>query len=61
MQWKLKDMKISENKLNEELKSMRLAFIKQEESDSVKIALEHMTLEQIQIYNSLGLGKFMVN
>lgn len=61
MQWKLKDMKLLENRLNDELKSMRLAFIKQEGSSFVKSVLEHMTPEQIQVYNSLDLSRFITN
>ena len=61
MQWKLKDMKLSENGLNDELKSMRIAFIKQEGSNSVKKVLENMTPEQIDIYSKLNLGKYMLN
>jgi len=61
MQWKLKEMALSENRLNEELKGMRLAFIKQEGSNSMKKALENMTLEQMNIFSKLNLGKYMVN
>lgn len=61
MQWKLKDMKLSENRLNEELKNMRLAFIKQEGSNSVKKVIENMAPEQIDIYSKLNLKKYMLN
>ena len=61
MIWKLKDLKLSENKLNEELKSMRIAFVKQEGSNSVKKVLENMTPEQIEIYSALKLKKYLPN
>ena len=61
MQWKLKDLKLSENRLNEELRSMKLAFLKQEGSNSVKKVLENMSPEQMEIYSKLNLGKFMPN
>ena len=60
MQWKLKDLKLSEYKLNEELKNMRLAFVKREEN-SVKTVLENMSHEQIEIYSALDLKKYLVN
>jgi len=61
MIWKLKDLKLSENKINEELKSMRIAFVKQEGSNSVKKVLENMTPEQIEIYSALNLKRFLPN
>jgi len=61
MIWKLKYLKLSENKLNEELKSIRIAFVKQEDSNSVKKVLENMTPEQIEIYSALNLKRFIVN
>ena len=61
MQWKLKELKLSENRLNDELKGMRLAFIKQEGSNSVRKVLENMTPEQIEVYSKLNLGKYMLN
>ena len=61
MQWKLKDMGLSENQLNDELRSMRLAFIKQEGSNSIRKVIENMSPEQIDIYSKLNLGKYMVN
>jgi len=61
MVWKLKDLKLSENRINEELKSMRIAFVKQEGSNSVKKVLENMTPEQIEIYSTLNLKRFLVN
>jgi len=61
MIWKLKDLKLSENRINEELKSMRIAFVKQEGSNSVKKVLENMTPEQIEIYSALNLKRFLPN
>jgi hypothetical protein len=61
MIWKLKDLKLSENKLNEELKNMRIAFVKQEGFNSVKKVLENMTPEQIEIYSVLNLKRYLVN
>jgi transposase len=61
MQWKLKDLNHSENRLNDELRSMKLAFLKQEGSNSVKKVLENMSPEQMEIYSKLNLGKFMPN
>ncbi len=61
MQWKLKDLKLSEYRLNEELRNMRIAFVKQEESNSVKTVLENMTPEQMDIYSALNLKKYLVN
>jgi len=61
MQWKLKELKLSENQLNNELKGMRIAFVKQEGSNSVKKVLENMTPEQIEIYSKLNLGKYIPN
>ena len=61
MQWKLKSMNLSENCLNEELKSMRLAFVKQEGDNSIRRVLENMTLEQMNIFSKLNLGKYMLN
>ena len=59
MQWKLRDLKLSENRLNEELRDMRVAFVKQEGSNSVKTVLENMTAEQIGIYFALNLKQFI--
>lgn len=59
MQWKLKDMKLTENNLNEELKNMRIAFVKQEGSNSVKKVLENMTPEQMEIYSKLNLRAYL--
>jgi hypothetical protein len=40
---------------------MRLAFVKQKDSSSVKKVLESMTPEQIRIYSALGLEKYLPN
>jgi transposase len=61
MQWKLKDLNHSENQLNDELRSMRLAFLKAEGSNSVKKVLENMSPEQMEIYSKLNLGKYLPN
>ena len=56
---KLKNLQLSEPKIVEEIRNMRIAFIKQENSNSVKKVLETMTSEQIQIYNALKLERFL--
>lgn len=61
MLWKLKDLDMSEQKITDELKNMRLAFIKQKNSKSVKKVLESMTPEQIRIYSALNLEKYLPN
>lgn len=61
MVWKLRNLKLPENRLNEELESMRLSFVKQEGSNSVKKVLENMTPEQIEIYSALNLKRYLVN
>lgn len=61
MQWKLKDLRLSETQLNEEIKNIRLAFVKQEGSNSIKKVLENMTPEQMDIYSKLNLGKYLPN
>lgn len=57
---KLKHLKLSESRIVEEIKNMRIAFIKQQNSNSVKKVLETMTQEQIQIYNTLNLQQFIL-
>lgn len=61
MLWKLKDLQLSEYRLTEELRNMRISFIKQEGSNSVKTVLENMTSQQIEIYSALNLKKYLVN
>ena len=59
MLWKLKDLKMSEQTIVEELRSMRLGFVKQKDSNVVNKVLENMTPEQIELYNALGLKKYL--
>lgn len=61
MLWKLKTLNLSENRITEELKNMRLAFIKGKESNSVKKVLENMTSEQVSLYSALHLERYMPN
>ncbi len=61
MLWKLKELKLSEQKITEELKTMRLAFVKQKDSNSVKKIMENMTTEQIIIHSTLHLEKYLPN
>ncbi len=61
MLWKLKELKLSEQKITEELKTMRLAFVKQKDSNVVKKVMENMTSEQISLYLTLGLEKYLPN
>jgi transposase len=56
---KLKQLELSESRIVEEIKNMRIAFIKQENSNSIKKVMETMTKEQIQIYNTLKLERFL--
>lgn len=58
MLWKLKDLKISEQTIVSELRNIRIGFIKQKDSNSIKQVLENMTPEQIKLYNSLKLEKY---
>jgi len=59
MLWKLKSLEMSENKITEEIKNMRLAFIKEKESNSVKKVIENMTPEQIKLYSELESDKYL--
>jgi len=61
MLWKLKALDLSEQRITEELKNMRLAFIKEKDSNSVKKVLENMTPEQVRLYFVLNLEKQMPN
>src|SRR3989338_4981385 len=61
MQWRLKDMNLSENQLNDGLKNMRLAFVKEEGSNSIRKVLENMSPEQMELYSKLNLGKYLPN
>jgi transposase len=59
MQFKLKNLKLSDTKLEHELNNMRLAFIKQKNSKSIKTVIENMNKTQLEIYSKLDLGKYM--
>ena len=61
MLWRLKGMGLTEQRIIEEIRSMRLAFVKEHGSTSVKKVLERMTPEQIEIYSALDLGRYMPN
>lgn len=61
MLWKLQEFNLSEQRITEELRSMRLAFVKEKESNSVKKVLENMTPEQVGIYSTLHLEKYLPN
>ena len=56
---KLKHLNLSEQKLVDELRNMRLGFIMQKESNIVTKVLENMTPEQIKLYNILDLEKYL--
>lgn len=59
MLWKLKHLKLSERRIEEEIRSMRLAFVKQEGSNAVKEVMEYMTPSQIEVYDALNLKRFI--
>jgi transposase len=61
MLWKLKEIRLTERQIVREIRAMRLAFVKEQGSTSVKTVLERMTPEQMQIYSSLELGRFISN
>jgi len=61
MLWKLKSLEMGENKITEELKNIRLAFIKEKETNSVKKVMENMTPEQVRLYSALNLEKQIPN
>lgn len=61
MQLKLKDLNLSDTKLEHELNNMRIAFIKQENSKSIKTVIENMNKTQLEIYSKLDLGRYMSN
>ena len=61
MLWKLKEIGLTERQIVKEIRAMRLAFVKEQGSTSVKTVLERMTPEQMQIYSSLELGRFISN
>ena len=59
MLWKLKGLKMSEQTVVNELRNMRLGFVKQKDSNAVNKVLENMTPEQIKLYAALGLEKYL--
>ncbi len=61
MLWKLKDLELSEKEIVKEIRSMRLAFVKQKDSNSVRKVLECMSKNQMEIYSRLRLGEFLPN
>jgi transposase len=61
MLWKLKSLKMTDKKITEEIRNMRLAFVKKDDSNSVKYVLENMTPEQIRIYIALGMERYLPN
>ena len=61
MLWKLKDIKLSEGNTIKIIRDIRLVFIKETNSNSVEKVLEHMTPEQIKIYTTLNLERYMLN
>lgn len=56
---KLKHLSLSEQTIVNELRNMRLGFIKQKDSNIVNHVLESMTPKQIQLYNALELEKYL--
>ncbi|MCL4383179.1 IS1634 family transposase [Candidatus Marsarchaeota archaeon] len=61
MLWKLRDIKLSDGNITKMIRDIRLAFIKGTNSNSVEKVLEHMTPEQIKIYTTLNLERYMLN
>lgn len=61
MLWRLKDTGLNESAIVDDIKSMRLAFLHQERGNSIKKVLEDMTPEQVDIYSTLNLGKYVPN
>jgi len=61
MLWKLKDFGLSELRVTKEIRDMKLAFVREEGSTSVKKVLETMTPEQIKIYAALRLDRYLPN
>ena len=59
--WKLRDIKLSEGDITKMIRDMRMAFVKEANSNSVEKVLEHMTPEQIKIYTALNLDRYMPN
>ncbi len=61
MLWKLRNLDLSENQIVEELKKMRVAFVKQENTNKVQVVLENMTPNQIELYSQLKMKQFLPN
>jgi len=55
--WKVKDQGLTEKQVVDELRSMRLSFVKQE-GGSVRKVMETMSSAQIKLYSTLNLGRF---
>ena len=61
MLWKLKYLELSERIITGDIRDMRLAFVKENDSAPLKGVLENMTPEQIEIYNKLELKRYVPN
>ena len=61
MLWKLKSLNLSEAQIVKELREMRLAFVKEKGSNTVRKIMERMTPKQISLYSALNLGKYIDN
>ena len=61
MLWRLNGIGLTEQGIIKEIMGMRLAFVKEHGSTSVKRVLERMTPEQIGIYPALDLGRYLPN
>ncbi|MDI6738424.1 MAG: hypothetical protein QME12_08010 [Nanoarchaeota archaeon] len=56
--WKVKNQGLTEKQVVDELRTMRLAFVKQEDG-SVRKVMETMNPAQINLYSMLHLERFM--
>lgn len=61
MLWKLKHLQMTDGRITEEIRNLRLAFVKKNDSSSVRCVLENMTPEQIKIYSALNLERYLPN
>jgi transposase len=61
MLWKLRDIGLSEQRITNEIREIKLAFVKNSGSNSVKKILERMTPEQIKVYTKLELERYIPN
>ena len=57
----MRDIKLSEGDITKMIRDMRLAFVKEANSNSVQKVLEKMTPEQIKIYSTLRLDRYIPN